>query len=59
MNEDGEVANEVETEQVVHDASTTNHTVLKITAYVQLRGSVPAFWGQDTSTMVSERKKFS
>ena len=25
MNESGEVANEVETEQVVHDASYTNH----------------------------------
>ena len=25
MNESGEVANEVETEQIVHDASYTNH----------------------------------
>ena len=40
------MANEVETEQIVHDASVSWHLTGKITSYLQLRGSVPTFWSQ-------------
>ncbi|CAF1144930.1 unnamed protein product [Adineta ricciae] len=43
----GYVANEVETEQIVHDASLSSLGKSHFTSYVQLRGSVPAFWSQD------------
>ncbi|XP_065883626.1 polyphosphoinositide phosphatase-like isoform X2 [Dysidea avara] len=46
-NDEGDVANEVETEQIVHDASTSWHSTGKITSYLQLRGSVPCFWSQE------------
>lgn len=46
-NDQGDVANDVETEQIVHCASTLNHSSGKYTSYVQLRGSVPCFWSQD------------
>lgn len=44
-NSNGDVANEVETEQIVSDGS-------KLSSFVQLRGSVPAHWSQDISKMV-------
>ena len=47
----GAVANEVETEQIVHDASTSLHPSGRYTSYLQLRGSVPAFWSQDITNM--------
>ncbi|CAF1057416.1 unnamed protein product [Adineta steineri] len=43
----GYVANEVETEQIVHDASLSSLGKSHFTSYVQLRGSIPAFWSQD------------
>ncbi|KAL5009502.1 hypothetical protein ScPMuIL_011807 [Solemya velum] len=52
INCDGDVANEIETEQIVHDASITYLNKAKITSFVQLRGSVPLYWSQDVSTMV-------
>ncbi|KAG8905247.1 phosphatidylinositol-3,5-bisphosphate 5-phosphatase, partial [Tulasnella sp. 408] len=60
----GNVANEVETEQIVYDANTTafykpaprhaDPTAQRIpnsgyTSYVQYRGSIPLFWAQDTT----------
>lgn len=48
----GEVANEVETEQIVHDASITFLDRANITSFVQMRGSVPLYWSQDVSKMV-------
>lgn len=42
----GNVANEVETEQIVHDASVLSFNSGLFTSYVQLRGSVPSFWSQ-------------
>ena len=48
----GDVANEVETEQIVHDASVSGFDQGRFTAYVQLRGSVPTHWSQDVSKMV-------
>ena len=51
-NDEGHVANEVETEQVVHDASTTIHDSGRYTSFLQLRGSVPSFWSQDLSQVI-------
>ena len=41
------MANEVETEQLVHDATSSLHANGRYTSYLQLRGSVPSFWSQD------------
>jgi hypothetical protein len=47
----GEVANDVETEQIVWDvSSSTSLETGKFTSFVQRRGSVPLFWSQDPST---------
>jgi hypothetical protein len=58
-NDRGFVANDVETEQIVHDTRFTSmHQPARIangnpgyTAYVQHRGSIPLNWSQDTSNM--------
>ena len=42
----GHVANEVETEQIVHNAMTSAHDSGEFTSYLQHRGSVPTFWSQ-------------
>ncbi|KAL3882137.1 hypothetical protein ACJMK2_028508 [Sinanodonta woodiana] len=49
---EGAVANEVETEQIVHDASLTSLNKTRVSSFVQTRGSIPIFWSQDVSTMV-------
>ncbi|KAK2194868.1 bifunctional Polyphosphoinositide phosphatase Fig4-like/SAC domain [Babesia duncani] len=41
----GHVANDVETEQILIDPDMTNSEM----SYVQIRGSTPIFWSQDTS----------
>ena len=59
VNDCGHVANAVETEQILHDASRTSFyrpsgfPALNscYTSYVQHRGSIPLFWAQDTSTL--------
>lgn len=51
-NFDGDVANEVETEQIVHDASVSSFKRGRFTSFVQMRGSVPSHWSQDVSKMV-------
>nr|XP_054753115.1 polyphosphoinositide phosphatase-like [Lytechinus pictus] len=51
-NSEGGVANEVETEQIVHDASLSEFKTGRFTSYVQHRGSVPALWSQDVTTIV-------
>ncbi|KAK2146367.1 hypothetical protein LSH36_613g00010 [Paralvinella palmiformis] len=48
----GYVANEVETEQIVHNAQLTSLHHGSITSFVQHRGSIPLFWSQDISKMV-------
>lgn len=48
----GDVANEVETEQIVHDASVMSFTAGSYSSFVQVRGSVPLYWSQDISTMM-------
>ncbi|KAK9455425.1 SacI homology domain-containing protein [Dipodascopsis uninucleata] len=58
-NDEGYVANDVETEQIVSDMlSTSFHSVdgkafanTRYTSFVQHRGSIPLFWTQDVSGM--------
>ncbi|CAG5117948.1 unnamed protein product, partial [Candidula unifasciata] len=52
VNLEGYVANEIETEQIVQDTSVTFLDRGKVSSFVQLRGSVPLFWSQDTSKIV-------
>ncbi|KAL2082219.1 hypothetical protein ACEWY4_022037 [Coilia grayii] len=49
---EGDVANEVETEQIIHDASVMSFRAGSYSSYVQVRGSVPLYWSQDISTMM-------
>ncbi|XP_063079135.1 polyphosphoinositide phosphatase [Engraulis encrasicolus] len=49
---EGDVANEVETEQIIHDASVMSFRNGSYSSYVQVRGSVPLYWSQDISTMM-------
>lgn len=46
-NNEGFVANEVETEQIVHNASISSFQKGYYTSFVHLRGSIPLFWSQD------------
>lgn len=48
----GDVANEVETEQIVHDSSVSSFKDGNFTSFVQVRGSVPFSWSQDVSKIV-------
>jgi len=48
-NNEGDVANEVETEQIACDASIGSETAGHYTSFVHMRGSVPAHWAQDIS----------
>lgn len=48
----GDVANEVETEQIVHDSGLSSLSLGHFSAFVQLRGSIPAQWSQDISKIV-------
>ncbi|KAK9234779.1 SacI homology domain-containing protein [Lipomyces kononenkoae] len=58
-NDQGYVANDVETEQIVSDMMTTSFHALdggpfantRYTSFVQHRGSIPLFWTQDVSGM--------
>jgi hypothetical protein len=42
----------VETEQLVHDASTVHHGSGTYTSWLQMRASVPCFWSQDLNTKI-------
>lgn len=48
VNEDGHVANDVETEQIVFE-ETQDEIPCEITSVVQRRGSIPLFWSQETT----------
>ncbi|XP_023513842.1 phosphoinositide phosphatase SAC2-like isoform X1 [Cucurbita pepo subsp. pepo] len=50
VNENGKVANDVETEQVVSEDRAEGRTV-QISSIVQNRGSIPVFWSQETSLL--------
>ncbi|KTW27319.1 hypothetical protein T552_02303 [Pneumocystis carinii B80] len=57
VNSKGYVANDVESEQIVSEMSTTSFYTKdmklnpKYTSYVQHRGSIPLFWSQDPNNM--------
>lgn len=56
----GDVANEVETEQIVHSATLTSFLRGQYTAYVQYRGSIPVHWFQDiTANMVPSKPQIT
>ncbi|CAA7041761.1 unnamed protein product [Microthlaspi erraticum] len=48
VNTNGNVANDVETEQIVSEDVPEDHP-MQITSVVQNRGSIPLFWSQETS----------
>lgn len=50
VNEKGMVANYVETEQIVFE-DTQDEMPPNITSIVQIRGSIPLFWSQETSKL--------
>ncbi|KND03050.1 phosphatidylinositol-3,5-bisphosphate 5-phosphatase [Spizellomyces punctatus DAOM BR117] len=62
VNDKGYVANDVETEQIVYDATTTSFYSPQgrygnkpaYTSFVQHRGSIPLFWSQETAAMVAK-----
>lgn len=52
VNDQGYVANEVETEQIVFDGTFMSApSSSNFTSFVQHRGSIPLFWSQETSNM--------
>lgn len=54
LNLNGDVANEVETEQIVHDASVSDFSQGFFTSFVQIRGSLPDRWSQDVTKIVAK-----
>ncbi|CAG9765575.1 unnamed protein product [Ceutorhynchus assimilis] len=50
----GDVANEVETEQIVHDSGVSSFTKSHFTSFVQMRGSIPGHWKQEMGKMVAK-----
>ncbi|KAI4463439.1 polyphosphoinositide phosphatase [Holotrichia oblita] len=50
----GDVANEVETEQMVHDSGVSSLNDCHITSFVQMRGSIPGHWRQEMGKMVAK-----
>jgi len=51
-NSEGDVANEVETEQIVNLAEVQDWNRGSFTSFVQLRGSIPLCWSQDVRQIV-------
>ncbi|GBG31302.1 Phosphoinositide phosphatase SAC1 [Hondaea fermentalgiana] len=49
VNDDGYAANDVEIEQIVQDHMLLSTDPGGISAYVQMRGSIPTYWSQETS----------
>lgn len=49
ISDSGKVANDVEIEQIVHEESVYEGT---FSSYVQVRGSIPIYWTQETSVTV-------
>jgi hypothetical protein len=48
---EGYVANEVETEQIVHNGCISSFEKGYFTSFVHMRGSIPLFWSQDPKVM--------
>lgn len=51
-NQDGDVANEVETEQILSEIEKINFNTGQFSSFVHIRGSIPSHWSQDISKMV-------
>ncbi|CDR94304.1 Sac domain-containing inositol phosphatase 3, putative [Babesia bigemina] len=51
ISSDGHVANDVETEQILDDATCT----ASVFSFLQVRGSAPAFWAQDKSKTIMKK----
>eukprot|EP00210_Caulerpa_lentillifera_P008438 g8050.t1 len=51
INQQGWVANEVETEQIISLHHRRQSGIPSLSSMVQLRGSIPLFWGQGTSAL--------
>ncbi|KAK3257287.1 hypothetical protein CYMTET_33620 [Cymbomonas tetramitiformis] len=49
VNDSGQVANDVETEQIIDINQDTTTGTPRLTSVVQNRGSIPLFWSQETS----------
>ena len=52
--DDGNVANDVETEQIFEEISTTWTDRPKISSFIQIRGSIPLYWYQNQSSFYSK-----
>ncbi|XP_026464505.1 polyphosphoinositide phosphatase-like [Ctenocephalides felis] len=51
----GDVANEVETEQIVYDSGTSSLAEGRFSSFVQMRGSIPGHWSQ--GLIISDTKQ--
>ena len=59
-NQDGDVANEVETEQIISEIEKINFNTGKFSSFVHIRGSIPSHWSQDISSkMVTPKPQIS
>ena len=52
INDDGNVANDVETEQIIEEISTSCSDFPIISSFVHIRGSVPIFWYQEQNSIL-------
>lgn len=52
INNDGNVANDVETEQILEEISTTWSDQPMISSYIHIRGSVPIYWYQESNSII-------
>ena len=52
INNDGNVANDVETEQILEEISTTWSDQPMISSFIHIRGSVPIYWYQEFNSIL-------
>jgi hypothetical protein len=52
LNEQGYVANDVETEQILYEPNNGHLIHEHFSSFVQHRGSIPLFWAQDSSNNI-------
>ena len=51
ISDEGNVANDVETEQIFEEISSSCPDKPIISSYLHIRGSVPIYWYQETTTL--------
>ncbi len=51
ISDEGHVANDVETEQILEELTTSCADKPLISSYIHIRGSVPIYWYQETTTL--------